>query len=107
MTGSARSQSYGMQHWRPGYVTASLDGKPVAPLLPGLKERSHVQGSASSSYRRRSGGSPAVSWAWRRIGHLRLSARTPVRTSSSVSMMIMGRFLAEGIGSSSDRFAGS
>jgi Rieske 2Fe-2S family protein len=57
MAGTASAQSYGMQHWRPGYVTASLDGKPVGPLLPGLKERSHYQGAAASSYRRRSGSS--------------------------------------------------
>jgi Rieske 2Fe-2S family protein len=58
MVGSPASRSYGQQHWRPGFETASLDGKPVAPLLPGLKARSHVQGNASASgYRRRTGSS--------------------------------------------------
>ena len=32
-----------LHHLRPGYVTASTDGKPVAPLLPGLKEYTHQE----------------------------------------------------------------
>ena len=32
-------------HYRPGYVTASLDGKPVAPFLPGVKEYTHGMGT--------------------------------------------------------------
>jgi Rieske 2Fe-2S family protein len=31
------------EHLSPGYITASLDGKPVAPLLPGVKEWSHYR----------------------------------------------------------------
>jgi Rieske 2Fe-2S family protein len=31
------------EHLTPGYITASLDGKPVAPLLPGVKEWSHFR----------------------------------------------------------------
>jgi Rieske 2Fe-2S family protein len=38
---SASASRQRHQHWRPGFVTASVDGKPVAPLLPGLKERTH------------------------------------------------------------------
>jgi phenylpropionate dioxygenase-like ring-hydroxylating dioxygenase large terminal subunit len=32
-------------HYRPGWVTASLDGKPVAPFLPGVKEYTHGMGN--------------------------------------------------------------
>jgi phenylpropionate dioxygenase-like ring-hydroxylating dioxygenase large terminal subunit len=32
-------------HYRPGWVTASLDGKPVAPFLPGVKEYTHGMGT--------------------------------------------------------------
>ena len=35
------------RHWRPGWVTASLDGKPVAPLLPGVTEHSHGRARAT------------------------------------------------------------
>ena len=31
------------EHLTPGYITASLDGKPVAPLLPGVKEWLHYR----------------------------------------------------------------
>ena len=56
-TSASQQQSYLTQHWRPGYLTASLDGKHVAPLLPGVKERVHYPGVTGRAYTRRQGGS--------------------------------------------------
>jgi len=36
-------------HFRPGYVTASLDGKPVAPFLPGVKAYTNGMGNGRNS----------------------------------------------------------
>jgi phenylpropionate dioxygenase-like ring-hydroxylating dioxygenase large terminal subunit len=38
------------QHLRPGYVTGSLDGKPVAPLLPAKKEFTHFTRYAATGF---------------------------------------------------------
>jgi Rieske 2Fe-2S family protein len=38
------------QHLRPGYVTGSIDGKPVAPLLPSKKEFTHFTRYAATGF---------------------------------------------------------
>ena len=38
------------QHLRPGYVTGSIDGKPVAPLLPAKKEFTHFTRYAATGF---------------------------------------------------------
>jgi phenylpropionate dioxygenase-like ring-hydroxylating dioxygenase large terminal subunit len=38
------------QHLRPGYVSGSLDGKPVAPLLPSKKEFTHFTRYAATGF---------------------------------------------------------
>jgi Rieske 2Fe-2S family protein len=40
-TGTGAAMGTASRHWRPGFVTATLDGKPAAPLLPGIKEYTH------------------------------------------------------------------
>jgi phenylpropionate dioxygenase-like ring-hydroxylating dioxygenase large terminal subunit len=50
-----------LNHFRPGYVTASLDGKPVAPLLPGVKAYTNGMGDGRASGTRLGFSTTAVS----------------------------------------------
>src|SRR5262245_54568402 len=50
-TGNQAGMGIGTQRcgqYRPGWVTASLDGKPVAPFLPGVQAYTHGMGTGRS-----------------------------------------------------------
>ena len=54
----------GGSHLKLGFVTGSLDGKPVAPLLPTRPEWTHTSGGPRPGFRRGICRPTTTMWRW-------------------------------------------